>query len=138
MAPNYISCWFNESDVSIATTVSAVRIGYQPVAVNPNWLLRRNVLLENSTGFQLVKFPAFYRAFHYRSHKCSQSVPDLSQIDSVHAPTSHFLKIHFNIILPSTPGSPKWSLSFRFPHQNPVYAPSPYALHGPSILFFSI
>jgi len=28
---------------------------------------------------------------------------------------SHFLKIRFNIILPSTPGSPKWSLSFGFP-----------------------
>jgi len=37
------------------------------------------------------------------------------------APTSHFPKIH-RIILPSTPGSPKSSPSFKFPHQNPVYA----------------
>jgi hypothetical protein len=27
-----------------------------------------------------------------------------------------------NIILPSTPGSPEWSPSLRFPYQNPVYA----------------
>ena len=48
-------------------------------------------------------------------------------------PTSHFLKIHINIILPSMPGSSKWSLALRFPHQNPVYTSllPPYALHVP-------
>ena len=56
----------------------------------------------------------------------------LSKIDPAHTPIAHFLKIHLNITLPSTPGSPKWSLSLRFPHQNPVYAsPFPHTRYMP-------
>jgi hypothetical protein len=37
---------------------------------------------------------------------------------------SHFVKNHLNIILLSKPGSSKWPLSLRFPHQNPAYTPT--------------
>ena len=62
---------------------------------------------------------------HYHIHKFPPPLPILRKLDPVHTPTSHFLKIHLNIILPSMPGSLKWSLSHRFPHQNPVYT-SPF------------
>jgi hypothetical protein len=39
----------------------------------------------------------------------------LSQLDPVHIPKLHVLKIHLNTFLPFKPGSPKWTLSLRFP-----------------------
>ena len=69
---------------------------------------------------------------HYCIHKCPPPVPIMSQLDPVHTPTSHFLKIHLNIIFPSMPGSPKWFHSLRFPHQNPVYlSPLPHMHYMP-------
>ena len=65
----------------------------------------------------------------------SATCPILSHVDPVHTPTPYFLKIHLNIILPSMSGSPKWSLSRKFPHQNPVYAsPFPIRAIGPAHL----
>ena len=52
---------------------------------------------------------------HYRTHKRPPPVPILGQPNPVHIPTSHLLQIHPNIIHPSTPVSPQWSLSHQFP-----------------------
>jgi len=60
---------------------------------------------------------------HYRTHKRPPPVSILGQPNPVHIPTSHLLEIHPNIIHPSTPRSPHWSLSLRFTHQDPLNSP---------------
>ena len=60
---------------------------------------------------------------HYRTHKPPPTVTILNQPNPIHIPTSHLLEIHPNIIHPSTPRSPQWYLSLRFPHQDPKHPP---------------
>ena len=103
--------------------------------------------MEQSSSWEAIRFATSQEItrilwnpkVQYRTHKCPPPVPILSQIHTVRTPKSHFLKILLNIIPPSTPGFPKWSLSLRFPHQNPVFASTlpPYVLHDPPIAFFS-
>ena len=52
---------------------------------------------------------------HHRTHKCPPPVPILSQLHPVPTTPSHVLQVHLNIILPSTSGSPQWSLPSGFP-----------------------
>ena len=58
---------------------------------------------------------------HYRTHKRPPPVSILGQPNSVHIPTSHLIEIRPNIIHPSTPRSPHWSLSHRFPQQDLIH-----------------
>ena len=60
---------------------------------------------------------------HYRTHKRPPPVSILGQPYPVHIPTFHLLEIHPNIIHPSTPRSPQWSPSIRFPQQDPIHPP---------------
>ena len=70
---------------------------------------------------------------HYRTHKRPPPVPILGQPNLVHIPTFHLLEIHPNIIHPSTPTSPQWSLYLRFPHQDPIRPPPlTHTRHMPS------
>jgi len=98
------------------------------------------VLLDKQIDFHVVKtFPSFNWTRRFITAFTSARHLSLSWASSIQStsPTSHFLKIHLIIILPSTPGSPNWTFFFRFPHQNPVYSsplPSPMRATCPACL----
>ena len=94
----------------------------------PTYLLtpRCTVLLEKLTGSaasQEIPRISQNPKVHYRTHKRPPSVSIQVQTNPVHIPTSHLLEIHPNIIHPSTPRFHQWSLSLRFPHQDPIHPP---------------
>jgi hypothetical protein len=64
----------------------------------------------------LKKFPAFYRTQRFITVFTRARHLSLSSARLIQSMPPYLSKIHFNIILPSTPGSFKWSLSLRFPH----------------------
>ena len=99
---------------------------------SPSWEANLSQLVE--------KFPAFYGTRRYITAVRSDSHLSLSWISSIPFIPSHptSWKIRLNIILPSTPGSSKWSISLRLPHQNHVHNPTlPHMCYMPGPTHYS-
>ena len=100
------------------------------------------VLLEKLTGLQLVKkSPTFLEPESSSPHsQVPASCPYPKPARSSPYRYITLLEIHLTIILPSTSGSPKWSLSLRFFPPKPCISlsSSPYALRTPPISYLSI
>jgi len=113
------------------------------------------VLLEKLTDFQLIKnFPAFYGTRRFITAISARHL-FLSRASPIQS-TSHFLRIHLNIILPCTPGSLRpqhytcqflsalrlWSTSvsrkvcwIQFVLESPQYEENPYPYSNVKIGF---
>ena len=128
------------TQLHLATTVDNYFIFKSYYLLTP-W---SRVLLEKLTSklcSQSRNFPHLWNPkVPHRTHKCPPLVPILSQLYPVPTTHSNFLKIHLNIILPSTSWSPQRSLSLRLPPPTPcarLYPPL-YVLHALPISFVSI
>ena len=85
---------------------------------------------DSSSSDQEISNTLWVTKVYYFVHKIATLVSVLSQINTFHASPPYFLKIHFNIILLSTPA--EWPLCFRFPHRNPVCtSPLPHTCYMP-------
>ena len=91
----------------------------QPAELLNPWI---RVLLEKLTLPQRVKkFPAFYEIWRFIAAFTRARHLSLFYARSIQSmPLSYSFKIHFNIILPSTPRPSKCSFPLTFPHQNPI------------------
>jgi hypothetical protein len=90
------------------------------------------VLSKKLTGPQVVnKFPILYETWRFITAFTSARHVSLSWARSIQSmsPPSPCLKIHFNIILPSTPTSSRWSRSLWSTHQT-LYASLLYPIHA--------
>jgi hypothetical protein len=112
----------------------------EPVECNPHTASltysltpRFRIIFEKLIATQLVKK---YLALlwnpkvHHLVHENPSLDPILSQMNPVRPIDPYLPKAHLNVILPPTPRSSQWSLTFGPPNQNPVNtSPFHHACH---------
>ena len=93
----------------------------------PSWQANR------SSASQKIPDILWNPKVHYRVQKTPSPVPVFEPDQtSTCPPPTHFLKIHYSTIFPSTPRYFKWSPSLRFLHQNPTSTtPLTHTCHNP-------
>ena len=127
---------FDNHCFSRVTIVRWARLNFVPHVHRLSCLSYLTIPMEQSTFWEANRYSASQEIprILWKSKAHYRTVTILSQTNPIHTP-SKFLKIHFSVILPSTPGSSKWSLSLRFPHQKPCIHISspPYVLHAQPI-----
>jgi len=98
---------------------------FRSLCVLPNYSMVQSPSWEANWFAASQEIPRISRnsKVHYRTHKRQPAISILGPPNPVHIPTSYLLEIRPNIIHPSKPRSPQWSLSFRFPHQDPIHPP---------------
>ena len=103
-----------------------------PMQHSPSWDANR------SSSRQEIPRILLNPKVNYRVHKSSQPARNLSQINPIYAPPDYFLKINFNIILPSTPRSSSGLFTSGLPTKS-LYAPllSPIRTTCPAHLIWS-
>ena len=112
-----VSCSSNMSQIAYILTYLLTYSIQQSLS----WDSNRNSASEESP--RILRTRRFITAI-----KVSASVSILSQLDPVHTPTSHFLKIHFNIILINTSVSQVVSFLQVSPPKPCIHLPSPHTV----------
>ena len=117
---------------SLACWVSHI---FAPLKMEPHHLAsnpkQQDLYLEANSSWDRQEIPSFL--WTPKLQRRSHNSPPLAHIIAQMNP---LFKVHFNIILSSSAGSSKWSLSFRFPHLIPVLISLlPCVLHVPPVSY---